>query len=243
MDHEQNTIAYIIGNHFETLTQLPNVYTIDQVFSAMMENCLPAHSLWIVGQGIHASVREVLNVCAKYRPELHLHTGSLALSAQEEYRLMQEFFIQENAKKASDNNSLEWLNFHFVESNRVKAELKLTYFSEEDLLTHDFLLTAARELCEKACHKILSNGKLLIKSAQLNSFHRFFPLPISVETKFQLTTDNQRGLKSLTRFYQDYACVAEVHLSFDLFSAEEAKTLLHSLGIKTFTHFSDNINE
>ena len=130
-----------------------------------------------------------------------------------------------------------------MEPNRVKADLKLADLSEDALLAHDFIFTAARELTEKSCQDIISNGKILIKNAQLHSFHRFLPLPITVETKFQLTHDNQRGLKSFTRFYQDYACIAEVNLSFDLLTEEEAKQLLQALGEKTFGHFSDKINE
>lgn len=243
MDHEQKTVAYIIGNAFDTLTQLPNVYTINQFFSAILENCLPEHRLWIVGQGIHASVREILSLCEKYRSELRLHFGSLALSEKEAWLQLHEFLVEENARKENKTESLEWLHFQFMDANRVKAELKLTHLSEDDLLAHDFLFTASRELCEKACCKIIPNGKLLIKNAQLHSFHRFFPLPINVETQFQLSNDNKRSLKSLTRFYQDYACIAEVHLLFDLFTAEEAKKVLHALGEKTFSHFSDKMIE
>jgi len=251
MDNEHKTVAYIIGNHFDTLAQLPNVYTLNQFFSAILTNCLPQHRLWIVGQGIHAAVREILSLCEKYRTGLHFHFGSLALNEQEAWTQLHELFSQAavqaaRSTKDQDNpnqqeNKLEWCHFQFVDANRIKADLKLSHLSEDALLAHDFVLTAARELSEKACRYSMPNGKLLLKSAQLNSFHRFFPLPITVETQFQLTNDNTRSLKSLTRFYQDYACIAEAHLSFDLHTETEAKKLLRVLGEKTFTHFSDKM--
>ena len=243
MDNEQKTVAYIIGNAFEALASLPNVYTINQVFSAMMENCLPKHSVWVVGQGIHVSVRELLKLCTKYRSELNLHFGSLALNSTEEYMQMQEFFAQEQVKKQTEHELLEWRNFHFIESTRVKADLQLVNISDKSLLAQDFLLIAARELSEKACRQVVSSGQLIIKHASINRFHQTFPLPMTVEAQFQLAHDNKRSLKSLTRFYQDYSCTAEVNLSFDLYSEKEANALLQTLGVKTFTHFSDKLEE
>lgn len=253
MNNEKRTIAYIIGNAFETIAQLPDVYTVNQFFSAILINCLPKHRLWIVGQGIHVSVREILSLCEKYCPELHLHFGSLASNEKlaeqsilitQHNEAMQAQRSTESQKNLNQKESkLEWSHVQFISPNRVKADLKLTTLSDEDLLTHDFTLMAARELSEKACHQSLPNGKLIIKTVQLHHFHRFFPLPITVEMQFQLVNDNKRSLKSLTRFYQDYACTAEAHLSFDLYSELEAKKLLQSLGEKTFMHCSENLEK
>lgn len=105
-------------------------------------------------------------------------------------------------------------------------------------MAQDFLFTAARELTERACQSAVNDGVLIIKQASFFSFHRLLPLSISVETKFQLTHDNKRSLKSLTRFYQGYACTSEVSLSFDLYSKEEANEFYKGLAEKTIEHLS-----
>ena len=73
MDNEQEKVAYIIGNAYGATTQLSGVYTVNQFFSAMFEKNLPNHRLWIVGQGIHESVHEILNVCKKFRSDIYFH--------------------------------------------------------------------------------------------------------------------------------------------------------------------------
>ena len=70
MNNEQKSVAYIIGNSYGAVAQLPGVYTIDQFFSAVFENGLPEHRSWIIGQGIHDSVHEILNLCKQYRSEI-----------------------------------------------------------------------------------------------------------------------------------------------------------------------------
>ena len=225
IDHE--TVAYIIGDEFVSLSQLPGILTITQFFMALLEDRLPVHRVWVVGQGIDPSERKILRLCEAYRPNIRLHV------AEE----------MPTPKGLDATEALEWQSFQFVDSTRVQAELKLAHLSEDALLAHDFLFIAARELSEKSCQHVVPNGRLLIKQAQLQSFHRCFPLPLTVETQFQLANDNKRSLKSLSRFYQDYSCIAEVSLSFDLYTLEDAQQLLKALGAKTFGHFSEKIKE
>ena len=73
MDNQQKSVAYIIGNAYETMSQLPGVYTINQFFSAMLENNLPEHSAWMIGQGIPTSVYDILTLCKKYRSDVYFH--------------------------------------------------------------------------------------------------------------------------------------------------------------------------
>lgn len=264
---EKETVAYIIGDTFEVLSQLPAVYTLKQFFKLLLENRLPTHRIWIVGQGIRAAVREVLSFCGEFRPDVHFHFGSLSFAAS-----LNDELLSPPAETPAPG-ILEWQDFHFIDAARVKADLKLSQLSDMQLLAQDFLLIAARELSEQACRQTVPGGQLLVKQANIHRFHQLLPLPITVETQFQLTNDNKRSLKSLTRFYQKsagkpiliaqrseavraqrstegqddpsqhYSCAAEVNLSFDLYSAEEAKQLLQTLGVKTFGHFSDKINE
>ena len=70
MNNEQKSVAYIIGNSYSAVAQLPGVYTNDQFFSAVFENGLPEYRSWIIGQGIHDSVKEVLSLCKKYRSDI-----------------------------------------------------------------------------------------------------------------------------------------------------------------------------
>ena len=70
MNNEQKSVAYIIGNSYVAIAQLPGVYTIDQFFSALFENNLPKNSRWIIGQGIHDSVADILNLCKNHRSDI-----------------------------------------------------------------------------------------------------------------------------------------------------------------------------
>ncbi len=149
----------------------------------------------------------------------------------------------EGAIATTSVNTLEWNNFHFIDATSVQAELSLMRLSEEHFLSQDFLLTAAKTLTERACQTVISGGVLVVKQASFSSFHRLFPLPIKVEAKFQLSDDNKRSLKCLTRFYQGYTCTAEVNLSFDLYSRSEADDFYRELAEKTIENFSRKVEE
>ena len=53
----------------------------------------------------------------------------------------------------------------------------------------------------------------------------------------------QRSTEGQDDLSQHYSCIAEVNLSFDLYSEKEACALLQTLGEKTFTHFSGKLKE
>lgn len=224
---ENENVAYVIGDAFGDLSVLPNVYTVTQFFKAVFEGCLPTYRTWIVGQGIDASERKILRLCEAHQPNICFHFG--------------EFYTAPLSAYAIKN--LEWRNFQFIDSTRVHASLRFIDLHDEALLAGDFLVTAARELTEQACRQVLPHGQLMVKHVQINRFHQLFPLPVAVETLFQLTNDNKRSLKSLTRFYQDYSCAAEVSLSFDLYSAEEMQQVMQTLAEKTFGHFSSRMDK
>lgn len=230
--HEK--VAYIVGEGYDILSALPCVLTIMQFKIAVLEQRLPAHRLWIIGQGLTRDDVNFLRLCEKHLQRMKFHLSShadnfIAKSPSVEY-------VVENHE-----SMLEWNHFHFIDSTRVQAELKIAYLSESLFLAQDFLFAAARELTERACQSALPDGVLVIKQAGFHSFHRLFPLPITVETKFQLSHDNKRSLKSLTRFYQDYACTAEVTMLFDFYSKEEADVFYRELAEKTIEHLSDQL--
>jgi len=244
--HEK--VAYIVGNDYEILSCLSRVLTIKQFTVAVLEQRLPLHRLWIVGQGIGHEGLQFLRLCETYLQGVRFHFGSqnllipdlgfLAESPSADYVVSTD--PKESTEKTTKN--LEWHNFHFMDATRVQAELKVQ-LPESLFLAQDFLFTAARELSERACQSALPNGVLVIKQASFQCFHRLFPLPIMVETQFQLVHDNKRSLKSLTRFYQDFSCTAEVSMSFDLYSSEQAKEFYQNLAGKTVEHFSIKIEE
>lgn len=234
-------VAYIVGNDYQIISGLSRVITIRQFTIAILEQRLPAHRLWIVGQGISHDELRFLRLCETHIPGIRFYFGAQpplippenlrAESSIEEYRI------------SKPNENIEWRNFHFIDATRVQAELKVQQLSESDFLAQDFLFTAAKELTKRACQSAVSDGVMVIKQASFLSFHRLFPLPIKVETKFQLVQDNKNSLKSLTRFYQDYACTAEVNLMFDLHSKEEAEKFYKELAEKTVEHLSMKIEE
>lgn len=244
-EKEEHKVAYVIGNHLGTLTQLPNVYTLDQFFKALCLHSLPKHSLWIIGQGIHTAVKELLQSCAHFKDDLNIYVGSLhpCMAEQQTWEYDYPLFEHQKPEKKEEIKKyslLEWKNFHFMDSTRVAADLHIAALSTNELLQHDFLWLAARELSESACQQALSNCHIVIRQAQLNRFLQLFPLPIKVETQFQFINDNKRSLKSLTRFYQDYCCAAEITLTFDIYSEQESQNLIHSLAEKTFLRYSEN---
>lgn len=228
---EESKVAYIVGEGYELLTGLSRVLTIKQFKIAVLEQRLPLHRLWIVGQGLNQNDLNFLRLCETHLPGVRFHFGSSVMCSVAESPKTE--YVVENNK-----GNLDWQNFHFIDATRVKAELNVTQLSESDFLAQDFLFTAARELTERACQSAVNSGVLIIKQASFFSFHRLFPLPISVETKFQLANDNKRSLKSLTRFYQGYACTSEVSLSFDLYSKEEAHEFYKGLAEKTVEQYS-----
>ena len=224
-------VAYIVGEGYELLTGLSRVLTIKQFKIAVLEQCLPLHRLWIVGQGLNQDDLSFLRLCETHLQRVRFHLGSSVECAVAESPRT-EYVVSRNKSK------LDWQNFHFMDSTRVKAELNVTQLPESDFLAQDFLFAAARELTERACQSAVNDGVLIIKQASFFSFHRLLPLPISVETKFQLAFDNKRSLKSLIRFYQSYACTAEVNLSFDLYSKKEADEFYKVLAEKTTEHLA-----
>lgn len=237
--HER--VAYIVGDEYQLLSSLSRVMTIRQFTIAVLEQRLVRHRLWIVGQGMSHDELRFLRLCEAYLPGVRFHFGAQCPLLQEN-NLCAESNI-ENYNSSTVNDTMEWRDFHFIDATRVEAELKVQRLSESHFLAQDFLFTAAKELTERACQSAILGGILVIKQASFLSFHRLFPLPIKVETKFQLLQDNKRSLKSLTRFYQDYACTAEVTLSFDLYSKEEAEEFYKTLAEKTVDHFSRKMEE
>lgn len=248
LDHE--SIAYIVGDDYQIISDLSHVMTIQQFMIAVLEQRLPTHRLWIVGQGIAREELRFLRLCETYLQGVRFYFGSLrsphpCVGSQcpliPYENLCAESVCETYDVSTPQVNYLEWRDVYFVDAARVQAELLVTHLSEAHFLAQDFLFTAARELTERACQSVVQEGVLIIKQASFFSFHRLFPLPIKVETKFQLLQDNKRSLKSLTRFYQDYACTAEISLSFDLYSKEEAEAFYKTLAEKTVEHFSSKI--
>jgi len=235
--HER--VAYIVGDDYQMLSGLTRVITIRQFMIAVLQQRVPLHRLWIVGQGITHDDLRFLRLCETYLEGVRFHFGAQCPLIPSE-GLLAESPVEEY-KVSKSNKTIEWSNFHFMDATRVQAELNVLKLSESHFLAQDFLFNAAKELTERACQSAVSNGVLIIKQASFLSFHRLFPLPIKVETKFQIVNDNQRSLKSLTRFYQDYACTAEVTLAFDLYSKEEADAFYKELAAKTIEHFSSRI--
>ena len=225
--------AYIVSDDYVLLSELSRVITIRQFMIAVLEQRLPKNRLWIVGQGLSQDELQFLRLCETFLTGVRFHFGSQCPLIPSN-----DLFTKSPAEK-----NIEWSNFHFIDNTRVKAELNLKQLSEVDFLAQDFLFTAARELTERACQLIVPEGVLIIKQASFYSFHRLFPLPITVETRFQIIHDNLRSLKSITRFYQDFACTSEVNLSFDVYSKEDAKSFYKALAEKTTGHLAEKLEE
>jgi len=230
MKDDFDKVAYIVGDAYKELSALPRVLTYSQFFTAVFEQRLPLHRIWVVGQGIDKKESRLLRLCGNHSAGVRLH-------------FVESEMENETSSSEADGitNKLIWDDFRFVEPTRAQANLLLTNFDSQQLLTQDFLFIAAKKLSERACQAIVPEGILVIKQISLQNFHRLFPLPIKAEAQFQLGNDNKRSLKCLTRFYQDYSCIAEVSLSFDLYSPEQAKQFMQELAEKTFTHFSDKM--
>lgn len=218
-------IAYIIGDSFAELSQLPGVLTVTQFFKALFGEELPHYRFWMVGQGVDGWVRYILQLCAEHSRKIHLQ------------------FIETEIKKpvtaAAAVHPFEWSRLQFVDGTRVQANLTFVNLDEAELFSQTFLIQAAKELNERACIETSPGSKISVKYASFQRFQQTMPLPITVETQFELQkNDNKRSMKSLTRFYQDRHCIAEISLVFDFYTATEASQLLKNLGHKTFESFS-----
>ena len=238
-DEPNQKVAYIVGDNYPILSELSRVITIRQFMIAVLEQRLSKHRLWIIGQGLTHDELRFLRLCETHLQGTRFHFGSQCPLIPSQNLCAESPCEKYSVSKPKENS--EWRNFHFIDPTRVKDELHLLQLSESHFLAQDFLFAAARELTERACQSAVPSGILIIKQASFYSFQRLLPLPITVETKFQLMHDNKRSLKSLTRFYQDYACTAEVNLSFDLYSKEEADRLYKTLAEKTVEHWAVKI--
>lgn len=234
-------VMYIVGDHYQLISELSRVITIRQFMIAVLEKKLPEQRLWIVGQGLNHDELRFLRLCETYLQSIRFYFGTQSTLIPVNNDCAESPTEKYNVSK--NNEFIEWRDFHFIDATRVQAELKLHQLSEKHFLAQDFLFTAAKELTEQACQAAIPDGVLIIKQASFSSFHRLFPLSIKVETQFQLSNDNKRSLKSLTRFYQDYSCTAEVSLSFDLYSKEEADAFYRNLAEKTLEHASSKVRE
>lgn len=219
-------VGYIIGDAFAELSQLPGVLTVTQFFKAHFAECLPNYRLWIVGQGISSDVRHVFNLC-------DIHSRKIKF----------QFITNESAiTKNNENHPFEWTRFQFLDGTRVQASLTLNNVNEAELLSQALLLQAAKEHNERACNDTLPGSKIAIKHATFQRFQQIMPLPLNVETQFEhIKHDNKRSVKSLTRFYQNESCTAEVILIFDFYTETEAANILKNLGYKTFESFASKV--
>lgn len=219
-------VGYIIGDAFAELAQLPGVLTVTQFFTAHFAECLPYYRVWIIGQGISSEIRNILNLC-------NAHSRKIKLQFTENTT---------PTTQAIELHPFEWDRFQFVDGTRVQASLTLIEVSEAELLSQVLLIQAAKEFNERACKETLPGSKISVKQVNFQRFQQMMPLPLNVETQFELNkNENKRSMKSLTRFYQNEVCIAEVILIFDFYTAEEACKILKNLGYKTFESFSNKI--
>lgn len=241
-----DNIAYIVGDSYAMLENLSCIFSISKFMRAVITQHLPTQCSWVIGQGLSRDEIRFLRLCEQHLDNIKFFFGSqgvatlidnksLAQSVCVEYEIVDD--------KAKQDKIFEWYNFHFLDATRVQAELVVMQLSESLFFAQDFLFTAARELSERACQTALSDSVMMIKQANLQIFHRLFPLPIMVETQFTLSRDNKRSLKSLTRFYQDYACAAEVTIFFDLYTQDQAREFYQILAEKTVGHLSKKIRD
>lgn len=222
-----NNVGYIVGDRFEELTQLQGVFTVTQFFKALLEDNLPTYRSWVIGQGVDASTRHILHLCEHYR------SGGR----------FQPIFVDSGEVSTVFPIDWEWHQLRFTEATRLEAELILVDSSANSLFTQDFIFNAARELVKRGCALALPGSLLVTKQAQFQNFLRIFPLPIHAEAQFHLVNDNKRSLKSTVRFYQDYHCVSELNLQFDLYEKPEASEIIQEFGKKTFESFTRHASD
>lgn len=116
-------VAYIVGEGYELLTGLSRVLTIKQFKIAVLEQRLPLHRLWIIGQGLNQDDLSFLRLCEMHLQGMRFHLGSsVECSVAESSRT--EYVVSRN------KNNLDWQHFHFMDSARVKAELNVTQLPE-----------------------------------------------------------------------------------------------------------------
>ncbi len=66
-------IAYVVGDEYSTLAQLPSVLTATQFFTGVLDGSLPLNLVWLAGQGLNSVEQNLLQLCKAYRPEICFH--------------------------------------------------------------------------------------------------------------------------------------------------------------------------
>lgn len=70
MNEIKGRLAYIVGDRYSNLTQLPGVITVSQFFKEVLEGTLPLNLTWMMGQGLNRIEENLLRLCKTYRPEI-----------------------------------------------------------------------------------------------------------------------------------------------------------------------------
>lgn len=82
MMHELNgRLAYVVGDSYSNLAQLPGVMTVTQFSQRVLDGSLPLNFTWMMGQGLNAVERNLLQLCKTYRSDICFYTNDKAVSS------------------------------------------------------------------------------------------------------------------------------------------------------------------
>lgn len=78
-------LAYVVGERYSNLAQLPGVMTASQFFKEVLEGTLPLNLTWMMGQGLNSVEENLLRLCKTYRPEIYFY-GDEKIKTVEEFQ-------------------------------------------------------------------------------------------------------------------------------------------------------------
>ncbi len=76
MNELNGKLAYVVGDSYSGLSQLSGVLTATQFFKGVLEGSLPLNLTWMLGQGLNAVERNLLQLCKTYRSEICFYNSS-----------------------------------------------------------------------------------------------------------------------------------------------------------------------
>lgn len=89
MSEMNGRLAYVVGERYSNLAQLPGVITASQFFKEMLAGTLPMNLTWMMGQGLNSMEDNLLRLCKTYRPEICFYGDEKIKAAQD---FQQTFF-------------------------------------------------------------------------------------------------------------------------------------------------------
>lgn len=196
------SVYYIVSEHLAEQQTLPCYISFHDFLIQALQQRLPAQKTWVLGQGLTLAQQHTLKQLQPF--------------------LVSETLVYPEEEQSTLANELSLRQFRQIDTASFEAEILLSeaHFSGEqsDGIYETSLLMLQRiAAIGKLGH--LSDPRLSLRKVSLSKAHDFSLRPIKVETVIKTVTpykDVRVNASTVTRFYQEGQCCAEVFIKLDL---------------------------